>query len=117
MFCSCCAPPDFASLASLTHLVTDNDDTGPYPGPAESQIWMDAHAHPGRCFLSGLPASDLFVQLMGAPDVDTAVSDLAAGGVGIVAFSTVGDLRVLTATEDGIRAGREFDPGEAGRRM
>jgi membrane dipeptidase len=110
MFCYCCAPPDFASLSSLTHVV---EDERPYPGPAESHIWMDAHAHPGRCFLTGLPASDLFVQLMGAPDVDTAVSDLVAGGVGIVAFSTVGDLRVLTATEDGIRAGREFDPGEA----
>ena len=110
MLCYCCAPPDFASLASFPHV---DKDEGPYPGPAESQIWMDAHAHPGRCFLAGLPASDPFIKLMGAPDVDTAVSDIAAGGVGVVAFSTVGDLRVLTASEDGVRAGREFNPGEA----
>jgi len=74
---------------------------------------MDAHAHPGRCFLAGLPDDDLFVRLLGAPDPDRAFDDLAAGGVRLAAFATVGDLRVLALGPDGIRAGREFTPGEA----
>jgi len=74
---------------------------------------MDAHAHPGRCFLIGLPEDDPFVQLMGVADVETAVADLTAGGVDITAFSTVADLRVLGVTEQGICAARDFLPGEA----
>ena len=91
----------------------------PHPGReagralADRQVWMDAHAHPGRGFLEGLPADDVFVRLLGAPDSDRAFADLAAGGVRLAAFATVGDLCVLGVGPDGIRAARDFEPGEA----
>lgn len=80
---------------------------------AREQLWMDAHAHPGRCFLAGLPDDDPFVRLLGAPDTDRALADLSAGGVRLAAFATVGDLRSLSLTAEGIRAARDFAPGEA----
>ncbi|MFQ5698068.1 MAG: dipeptidase [Myxococcota bacterium] len=76
-------------------------------------LWMDAHAHPGRCFLLDLPPQDPFVRLLGEPDPDRAIADLSAGRVGLAAFATVGDLRVLTLGPEGIRSARDFAPGEA----
>lgn len=75
--------------------------------------WIDAHAHPGRCFLLGLGADDPLVGLLGPADFPSAVAELAAGGVGLAAFATVADLRVLALTPDGLRAGRSFAAGEA----
>jgi membrane dipeptidase len=128
MYCSCAAPHRSAaphsfassqrltasgSFASPAPRASDDRDDETYPGPAESHVWMDAHAHPGRCFLADLPSSDLFVQLMGAADIDGAIADMKAGGLGVVAFSTVGDMRVLAVKDEAIYAGRDFDPGEA----
>lgn len=75
--------------------------------------WIDVHAHPGRGFLRGLPADDPLARILGADEADRALADLAAGHVGVASFSTVGDLRVLTVSETGIRTERDFEPGEA----
>ena len=80
---------------------------------AREQVWMDAHAHPGRCFLMGLAPDDPWLRAFGAPDPGRAIDDLADGGVRLCAFATVADLRVLGMTADGIRSTREFAPGEA----
>ena len=75
--------------------------------------WVDVHAHPGRCFLRGIPEDDALRALLGPDDTDRAIEDLRVGGVALASFSTVADLRVLSVGEAGIVAGREFEPGEA----
>ena len=76
--------------------------------------WVDVHAHPGRCFLAGLDADAVLVQLLGA---DTVAANLAAAqraGMAAVSLATVADLAVLAPTPDGgLHAGRPFRPGEA----
>jgi len=116
MMCCCAGPTATAGSGPFA----PRETAAPRPGReraaalARAQTWMDAHAHPGRCFLLDLPPDDPFVRLLGAPDVEQACADLAAGGLGLATFATVGDLRVLTVTaEAGIRAGRAFAPGEA----
>jgi membrane dipeptidase len=76
--------------------------------------WIDLHAHPGRCFLAGLGASDPLVGLLGPPDVASAVAAARAAGLAAVTLSTVADLRVLAPdAHKGLRASRPFRPGEA----
>ena len=75
--------------------------------------WIDVHAHPGRCFLRGIPEGDPLRTILGPDDVDRAIEDLRVGGVALTSFSTVADLRVLSVGPDGIVAGREFEAGEA----
>ncbi|MGB8859670.1 MAG: membrane dipeptidase [Ilumatobacteraceae bacterium] len=75
--------------------------------------WVDVHAHPGRCFLAGLPADDLLGQLLGGDGSDAAAVDLMAAGMAAVSFATVTDLSVIGARPDGsLYARREFEPGE-----
>jgi membrane dipeptidase len=77
-------------------------------------LWVDAHAHPGRCFLRGLGASDRFVAALGADASEASLGQLREAGVGIACFSTVADLRVIGVGPDGgLAALREFAPGEA----
>lgn len=73
----------------------------------------DLHAHPGRCFLAGLPGDDAQVRVMGGSQLDAAQDDLREGGMGLVSFATVSDLRVLGLRESGLYAQRTFEPGEA----
>ena len=73
----------------------------------------DLHAHPGRCFLGGLPGDDAPVRVMGGSHIDEALVDLREGGMGLVSFATVSDLRVLGLREQGLYAQRPFDAGEA----
>ena len=80
---------------------------------AREQVWMDAHAHPGRFFLMDLPTEEPVVKLLGPPDPERALRELHLGGVRLCAFATVADLQVLTVTPRGIGAGRDFEPGEA----
>ncbi len=76
--------------------------------------WIDLHAHPGRCFLAGLGASDPLVGLLGPPDVASAVAAARAAGLAAVTLSTVADLRVLAPdAHKGLHASRPFRPGEA----
>jgi membrane dipeptidase len=70
---------------------------------------VDMHAHPGRFFLDpGAGASPL-----GAPFVERSLADLNGGHVGAALFAAVADMRLLEITTAGVRARREFAPGEA----
>ncbi len=96
----------------------DGPDSSSGPAPvARSEAprgpWVDVHAHPGRCFLRGIPEDDPTRVVLGPDDTDRAIEDLRVGGVALASFSTVADLRVLSVGEAGIVAGREFEPGEA----
>ena len=76
--------------------------------------WIDIHAHPGRCFLGGLPPSSPFVALLGAEEARGRVGSSRDGEVSVVNASTVGDLAVLgVRPEGGLYASRAFGPGEA----
>jgi membrane dipeptidase len=76
--------------------------------------WVDVHAHPGRCFLTGLDAGDPLVGMLGAPDVGAALSAARDAGLAAVTLSTVADLLVLGPDPvRGLRAVRQFGPGEA----
>jgi membrane dipeptidase len=76
--------------------------------------WIDVHAHPGRCFLRGLPPDDPYVRALGADAVSDALADQKAGHVTVACCATVADLRVLQVGPGGrVFAGRHFEPGEA----
>lgn len=76
--------------------------------------WVDVHAHPGRCFLGGLPSTSPLVQLLGGDESVARVRSSAAGEVSVVATATVADLAVLGVRPDGgLYAERAFEPGEA----
>ncbi|MEZ5257070.1 MAG: hypothetical protein R2705_09335 [Ilumatobacteraceae bacterium] len=63
--------------------------------------WVDVHAHPGRCFLGGLPSTSPLVQLLGGDESAARVRSSAAGEVSVVATATVADLAVLGVRPDG----------------
>jgi len=76
--------------------------------------WIDVHAHPGRCFLAGLDGSDPLAGLLGGQDVAAALAAARQAGMAAVTLSTVADLRVLAPDPvTGLKASREFAPGEA----
>jgi membrane dipeptidase len=81
---------------------------------ATGATWVDVHAHPGRCFLAGLDDGDPLARLLGGQDVAAALSAARDAGLAAVTLSTVADLRVLAPDPvKGLRASREFAPGEA----
>lgn len=73
---------------------------------------VDLHAHPGRFFMAGAPASP-FVHSYPSPDPDRAIADMREGGLAAAMFATVADLAVLGMTDRGLGAVRAFAPGEA----
>lgn len=76
--------------------------------------WVDVHAHPGRCFLAGLSSDDPLAGMLGGADVAAALDSARDAGLAAVTLSTVADLRVLAPDPvKGLRAAREFAPGEA----
>jgi membrane dipeptidase len=76
--------------------------------------WVDVHAHPGRCFLAGLPGDDGLVARLGSETCSAAVATMQRAAMAAVSFATVSDLRVIGFTADGgLRATRPFEPGEA----
>jgi membrane dipeptidase len=76
--------------------------------------WIDVHAHPGRCFLAGLGASDPLAGLLGTEDLAASLAAARAAGLAAVTVSTVADLRVLAPhAQNGLAARRAFGPGEA----
>ena len=81
---------------------------------AAAAPWIDVHAHPGRCFLAGLPLGHPLAVGLGGERTTEALGEIAGSGVSSVAFSTVADLLVLTVRDHGLAAGRPFEPGEAG---
>jgi membrane dipeptidase len=74
---------------------------------------VDTHAHPGRFFLKDLPYETPATRAFGAPFEAQAVADLHAGHVSASLFAAVADMRLLEQGPKGIRAVREFGPGEA----
>lgn len=77
-------------------------------------VWIDLHAHPGRCFLAGLDDSDPLARMLGGQDVVAALSAARDAGLAAVTLAAVADLRVLSPDPDtGLRASRPFRPGEA----
>jgi len=74
---------------------------------------VDLHAHPGRFFLSPAPDATAFERSMGEPFVDRALADMRAGKVSAALFSCVADAKLLELSGQGLRAAREFEPGEA----
>lgn len=81
---------------------------------SEHGPWVDVHAHPGRCFLGGLPAASPFVQAFGPDDSVDRVRSSAAGEVAVVNTATVADLAVIGPNgSGGLGASRDFEPGEA----
>ena len=74
---------------------------------------IDIHAHPGRFFLTGEASGTALARELGAPFVEQAVADMAAGHIASVWFATVADHVLLELTPTGLRAVREFRPGEA----
>ena len=76
--------------------------------------WVDVHAHPGRCFLGGMPTSSPFVQFLGAEDAIARFRSASNGEVSVVNASTVADLAVIGPNSSGgLGTVREFEPGEA----
>src|ERR1700742_4183804 len=77
-------------------------------------VSVDTHCHPGRFFLKGITDPSPTTSAFGEPFETAAVVDLSAGNVSAGVFSAVADMSLLeqTATQ-GLRAGRDFKPGEA----
>lgn len=77
-------------------------------------LWIDVHAHPGRCFLAGLDAGHPLSVLLSGEHVAAALTAAHQAGMSAVGLSTVADLLVLGPdAEGGLRATRAFAPGEA----
>ena len=74
---------------------------------------VDVHAHPGRCFLAGIPDEDPARAVLGSDDALAGFRGAQDAGMAAVSFATVADLRVLQLVENRFAAAREFAPGEA----
>lgn len=80
----------------------------------QRHVSVDTHSHPGRFFLKGVADPSPTMRAFGQPFEKSAIADLGAGNVSAALFSAVADMRLLeqTATQ-GLKAGRDFQPGEA----
>ncbi|HEY0746695.1 MAG TPA: membrane dipeptidase [Steroidobacteraceae bacterium] len=80
----------------------------------ERHATVDTHSHPGRFFLKQLTFETPTTRAFGEAFEQRAIADLNAGNVSAALFSAVADMRLLemTATQ-GLRAARQFEPGEA----
>jgi membrane dipeptidase len=75
---------------------------------------VDTHAHPGRFFLKNPSYQTPTTQAFGAPFEQAAIADLNAGDVSAALFAAVADMRLLEmTTTGGLRAGKDFNAGEA----
>ncbi len=77
---------------------------------------VDAHAHPGRTFVRDAEnISDWKVRLyaMRGSFEDRTIADMREGGVAAAVFNGVADFQILSLSDRGLVAGREFEPGEA----
>lgn len=78
----------------------------------ERHVTVDVHCHPGRFFLSHLPYETPTTRAFGEPFEERALTDLNEGRVSAALFAAVSDMRLLELSAQGIRATREFQPGE-----
>jgi membrane dipeptidase len=74
---------------------------------------VDTHSHPGRFFLKKLIDQTPTTRAFGEPFEDQAIADLTAGNVSAALFCAVADMRLLEMTPKGLRAARDWVPGEA----
>ena len=76
---------------------------------------IDVHAHPGRTFVKD--AENLnwklgLYKLQGTFEQDT-IADMVDGGLSSSVFNGVADFQLLSVTDQGLAATREYEPGEA----
>jgi membrane dipeptidase len=75
---------------------------------------VDTHSHPGRFFLKRLTEQTPMTRAFGEAFEDQAIADLSAGNVSATLFCAVADMRLIETTPTGgLRAGRDWTPGEA----
>ncbi|TYO84839.1 dipeptidase [Oceanicella actignis] len=77
---------------------------------------IDSHAHPGRTFLreaENLSFKIRLYKLLGGAFEERTLADMAEGGVDGAVFNGVADVQLLTLSDEGLVAGREFSPDEA----
>jgi membrane dipeptidase len=75
---------------------------------------VDTHSHPGRFFLERLTEQTPTTRAFGKAFEDQAITDLSVGNVSAALFCAVADMRLIEMTPTGgLRAGREWSPGEA----
>jgi len=79
----------------------------------ERHVSVDTHSHPGRFFLKRLTEQTPMTRSFGEPLEDQAIADLSAGNVSATLFCAVADMRLIEMTAQGLRAGRDWTPGEA----
>lgn len=77
---------------------------------------VDTHAHPGRTFLKGAQGLSFLLRLyrtIGGTFEEASIADMRLGGLAASVFNGVGDVQVITLGDGGLRAYRDFTPGEA----
>ncbi|HEX7781260.1 MAG TPA: membrane dipeptidase [Sphingobium sp.] len=74
---------------------------------------VDIHAHPGRFFFDGETSGTSLVQHLGEPFIDRSLDEMRAGNISAVMFATVADHVLLELSDRGLRAVRDYRPGEA----
>ena len=80
----------------------------------ERHASVDTHSHPGRFFLKRLVEQTPTTRAFGEAFEDQAIADLSAGNVSAALFCAVADMRLIEMTATGgLRAGRDWRPGEA----
>jgi membrane dipeptidase len=80
----------------------------------QRHVSVDTHSHPGRFFLKRLIDQTPTTRSFGEPFEDQAIADLSAGNVSAALFCAVSDMRLIEMTpSQGLRAGRDWAPGEA----
>lgn len=76
-------------------------------------VSVDVHAHPGRSFLVGADPESLVIRMMRDGFEAERIADMRNAKVTAGLFSIVADFALLGLEGGGLRAVREFAPGEA----
>jgi membrane dipeptidase len=76
-------------------------------------VSVDVHSHPGRSFLVGSEPDSLVIRMMRDGFEAGRIADMRGAKVTASIFSVVADFAVLGLEDGGLRAVREFEPGEA----
>ena len=80
---------------------------------AMSRFLVDLHAHPGQFMLAAYADDHPLIVRTGGSKLREANAAIRAAGLGLVSFATVSDLPLLRPGDAGLRAVRDFEPGEA----
>ena len=99
-----------ASLETLGMKLTE-DHLAAGRGLLKANPSVDVHSHPGHFFMAGTDTP--LARTYGAPFADRAIGQMAEGGVSAVLFAAVADHLLLEQAPTGLKAGRDYRPGEA----